>query len=111
MIEVLNKKASTAILDNLHNVVADVISTELKRQQLGIITDLTGEEKDVEAVGVDVKLLSVAIKFLKDNDVTAEILESDKIRSLSENIKEIANKENDFKEISVDDMIAFKGDI
>lgn len=90
MKEVLNRKASTQKLDDLHNTVAEVISTELKSQ-------LGGE--------VDVKLLSVAIKFLKDNDITAEAIESNEVQSLAQSIKQIATGTNQFEEISVEDMI------
>lgn len=107
MSDVYNKKASTVVLDNLHNVVAEVLTNEIKEQTKEVTTrnEATGEE-EVSRGAVDVKLLTVAIKFLKDNDITAEVLESDKIRSLTDNIKEIVNKENKLKEISVEDMIA-----
>ena len=104
--EILKGKASTAQLDNLHNVVAQVISDELLEQTKEVITrdEETGEEESYRG-SVDTKLLGQAIAFLKNNNITADVLESDKMRSLAEDIKTIANKENAIKEISVEDML------
>ena len=81
--EVLNKRASTAKLDNLHNAVADALASGLD----------------------DPKILANAITFLKNNNITAEIMESDKLQSLTDNIKTIANSENEVESLSVEDMI------
>ena len=52
----------------------------------------------------DPKVLSMAIKFLKDNDITADILESESMMSLTDSIKKIAaeSKETSF---SVEEML------
>lgn len=38
----------------------------------------------------DPKVLSMAIKFLKDNDVTVDFIESESMMSITESIKKIA---------------------
>jgi len=105
--KVLKGKASTAELDNLHNIVASVISKEL-RMSIETITEVDeeGVKTEISPLPVDTKLLATAIKFLKDNDITAEVLESNAMKSLTDNIKEIASKDNELKEISVEDMLA-----
>jgi hypothetical protein len=50
---VTNGRASSAALDGLHAAIADVLSAQLKGDN------------------VDTKLLAVAIKFLKDNGIDA----------------------------------------
>ena len=113
--EVTKGKATTAQLDNLHNVVATVIGDELSRQLEGtkVVIQYDDETEDeirqLDPVGVDTKLLGQAIAFLKNNNITADVLESDKMRSLADDIKAIANKENDLKEISVEDMLDIAG--
>lgn len=103
--DVFKGKASLAELDNLHNVVAKVISTELKRQY--DIVSNTEDDQMAELLpnGLDTKLLAQAITFLKNNGVTADVIESNELSSISKSIKEIAQGDNKFKEISVDDMI------
>ncbi len=80
---IYNKKASTAVLDDLHDKVATALG------------------KDLE----DPKILALAIKFLKDNDITATPLESNEVVSLTDSIKRIASKDNKFEDISVEDML------
>lgn len=52
----------------------------------------------------DPKTLALAIKFLKDNDIVADIVESESMMSLTESIKKIA-KESNNTTFSVDDML------
>jgi len=105
--EILKGKATTAELDNLHNTVARVISDELISQTKEVTyRDEESGEETVERGMVDTKLLGQAIAFLKNNNITADVLENDKMRSLAEDIKAIANKENEIKDISVEDMLA-----
>lgn len=106
--EVYKNKASMAALNDLHNTVAKVISSELKRQAEGVILDAQNEEIEVEAVGVDVKLLSTAIAFLKNNNITVDAVEASEVVTIHDSIKQIAAKEDKdkFKGISVEDMIA-----
>jgi hypothetical protein len=77
------EKANIAELNNLHGLVAN---------QLAVNID-------------DPKILAHAIKFLKDNDITADIIESESMMSLSESIKKIANEESTKKSITVEDML------
>lgn len=58
------------------------------------------------AIGIeDPKTLALAIKFLKDNDVTADIMESDTMMTLTESIKRIAKDAKGKDSFSVDDML------
>jgi len=82
---VLKGKASTAELDNLHNKVAEALGNNLD----------------------DSKVLAQAITFLKNNNITAAPIESNKLVSLTDSIKAIANKDTDKdKTLSVEDMLA-----
>lgn len=51
----------------------------------------------------DPKTLAMAIKFLKDNDITTDILESESLMSITESIKKIAASDDDG--FSVEDML------
>lgn len=53
----------------------------------------------------DPKTLAMAIKFLKDNDITADVIESESMMSLHESINKIA-KEANASSFSVDDMLS-----
>ena len=79
----MSNKASMDTLNSLHGQVASVLAANLD----------------------DPKTLALAIKFLKDNDITADILESESMMSLSDSIKRIASEAND-KSYSVEDMMA-----
>jgi hypothetical protein len=78
----MTKKASMDELNTLHNMVAKQLSGELD----------------------DPKVLSLAIRFLKDNEITADILESESMMSLTESIKRIATENNE-THYSVEDML------
>lgn len=78
----MTKKASMDELNSLHNMVA---------QQLAAGLD-------------DPKVLSMAIRFLKDNEITADILESESMMSLTESIKRIASESKEVS-FSVEDML------
>ena len=75
------KKASMEELNGLHAMVAKQLSMNLD----------------------DPKTLAMAIKFLKDNDITADILESESLMSITESIKKIAASDDDG--FSVEDML------
>lgn len=62
--------------------------------------------KLMESDDIDVKELSAVAKFLKDNEVTVDIVESNAMKSLTDSIKQIANKEEQQLEFSVEDMLA-----
>ena len=72
-----------AELNSLHGLVAEQLATNLD----------------------DPKMLAHAIKFLKDNDITADILESESMMSLSESIKKIASEAKAENNFSVEDML------
>lgn len=74
-------KATNEELNTLHGLVA---------KELGKSLD-------------DPKTLALAIKFLKDNDITADLVESSETKSLTESIIEIADRNN--STMSVEDML------
>ena len=78
----MTKKASMDELNSLHSLVAKHLASELD----------------------DPKVLSMAIRFLKDNEITADILESESMMSLTESIKRIATESKE-THYSVDDML------
>ena len=78
----MSKKASMEELNGLHAMVAKQLSMNLD----------------------DPKTLAMAIKFLKDNDITADILESESLMSITESIKKIASSDSD-DGFSVEDML------
>jgi hypothetical protein len=76
-------KANLDELNSLHGMVAKKLAAELD----------------------DPKMLSMAIKFLKDNDITADVLESESMMSLQESINKIA-QESTKTSFSVEDMLS-----
>ena len=79
----MSNKASMNELNTLHAMVAKELSNNLE----------------------DPKMLAHAIRFLKDNDITDDILESESMMSLTDSIKKIATEEKSTKGFSVDDML------
>lgn len=78
-----NSKASLDSLNSLHNMVAKQLADGLD----------------------DPRILAQAIKFLKDNDITADVMESESLMSLTDTIKKIAKDVDNNKGFSVDDML------
>lgn len=76
-------KASLAQLNSLHGMVAQQLATNLD----------------------DPKILAHAIKFLKDNDITADIVESESLMSLTDSIRKIATEAKGEASFSVEDML------
>jgi len=76
------KKASLDDLNDLHAMVARELANNLD----------------------DPKTLALAIKFLKDNDVTVDMLESESMMSITDSIKRIA-QEAKSDSFSVEDML------
>lgn len=70
---IYKKKAGHAELNNLHGLVANKLAGELD----------------------DPKTLALAIRFLKDNEITADIIESSEVQSLTASIKQIASTDKD----------------
>ena len=77
----MSNKASMEELNGLHAMVAKQLADSLD----------------------DPKTLALAVKFLKDNDITADILESESLLSITESIKKIAASDDD--SFSVEDML------
>jgi len=71
--EVYKNKAGQAELNNLHGLVAKQLANELD----------------------DPKSLALAIRFLKDNEITVDIIESSEVQSLTASIKQIASTDKD----------------
>lgn len=67
-------KASEEVLNNLHGVVATTLALAL------------GEEE------VQVGMMAQAIKFLKDNDITASMSDDENLHTLSDALKEKRSK-------------------
>lgn len=76
------KKASLDDLNSLHAMVARELANNLD----------------------DPKTLALAVKFLKDNDVTVDMLESESMMSITDSIKRIA-QEAKTDSFSVEDML------
>lgn len=85
-IKMSKTKASLDELNGLHGLVAQTLAANLD----------------------DPKILAHAIRFLKDNDITTDIVESETMMSLTESIKRIAN-ESKSDAFSVDDMLDIAG--
>ena len=74
MIEgIFQPKATMDELSDLHNKVAKTLKQNLD----------------------DPKVLALAVKFLKDNNVVTDIITSDDYLTLTKSIKEIASKEHE----------------
>ena len=74
MIEgIFQPKATMDELSDLHNKVAKTLKQNLD----------------------DPKVLALAVKFLKDNNIVTDIVTSDDYMTLTKSIKEIANKEHE----------------
>ena len=77
-----NQKASIATMENLHAAVAQHLADNLDDQQY----------------------LSMAIRFLKDNNISTEILQSETEQSLHSAIRKIASETED-EIASVEDLM------
>lgn len=78
----MKQKAALEELNNLHGMVAEQLTKGLD----------------------DPKTLALAIKFLKDNEITADMIESESMMSLTDSIKTLAlEAKNNI--MSVDDML------
>ena len=76
-------KAGQAELNNLHGKVAEELAKHLD----------------------DTKVLSLAISFLKNNNITADIVESSETMSLKDSIIEIANSNKSKPALTVEEML------
>lgn len=71
----MSKKAKLSELEELHSLVASSLATSIKNEP-------------------DVKTLMAAMKFLKDNEITVDIVDSKPQQSLLARIDEIAKAAN-----------------
>lgn len=76
-------KASLDQLNGLHGMVAKQLASNLD----------------------DPKMLAHAIKFLKDNEITADIVESETMMSLTQSIQKIAQQAAQEESMSVEDIL------
>lgn len=66
----MSKKADLDSMNSLHAMVAKQLAGNLD----------------------DPKVLAMAIKFLKDNDITVDVIESESMMSITDSIKKIAEE-------------------
>ena len=78
---IFQPKATMDELSDLHNKVAKSLKQNLD----------------------DPKVLALAVKFLKDNNIVTDIVTSDDYLTLTQSIKEIANKEH--KVLDTEDLM------
>lgn len=84
MTDKLKEKASIAELNDLHALVAKSLASNLD----------------------DPRVLAQAIKFLKDNNITTDIISSDNTISLADSIKKLAASNNyEADDISIEDLL------
>ena len=72
-------------LANLHNVLADALIAGVSEQKT-VLDEETGEEATYYVANP--ALLTVAIKFLKDNDITCQPSEENKTGRLKQELEE-----------------------
>ena len=76
-------KSTEQELSELHGTIARVLRSQL--EETITITDENGVASEVAVASP--ATLGVAIKFLKDNDITASITEDENLSELSEQLK------------------------
>lgn len=81
---VYRDKAGQVQLNDLHGKIAEELGNNLS----------------------DPKVLALAIAFLKNNNITADIVESSETMSLKDSIIQIANKEGSKPQLSVEEMMS-----
>ncbi len=76
-------KASEDKLALLHGVVAEVLTNQLSiKRELDPELEGTGEDGSEEVYSASPALLAVAMKFLKDNEITCDIKTNDNMSNL-----------------------------
>ena len=83
----MKKAASSKELGGLHDAIATVLAAQISETQKEL--DADGNTTDVEFHTATPALLTVAIKFLKDNDITCTVEDS---KGLSEMQDELAKR-------------------
>jgi hypothetical protein len=82
--EIMKNKASLEELNNLHGLVAIHLAHNLD----------------------DPKVLAQAVKFLKDNQITADVVEENNFISITDSIKKLASNSNNKKiSLTIEDML------
>ena len=82
--EVLRNKAGLEELNNLHGLVAKHLAKNLD----------------------DPKVLAQAVKFLKDNQITADVVEEESFMSITDSIKKLATNGNQKRiSLTIEDML------
>jgi len=71
-------------LNALHGVVAKVLRKELEAHEQVTVTDADGNEQVVEMSNISPAMVAQAIKFLKDNNITATPETDTNLNSLKE---------------------------
>jgi len=80
----MKQKASMESLNALHDAVAKTLMANIN----------------------DPKTMAVAVKFLKDNDITADLVESEEVSDLQSTIREhLASTGDTMVKLSVNDML------
>ena len=82
-------KATEDKLSALHGTVAGVLMEALS-DRITIVSEETGEEKEIPAASP--AMVAQAIKFLKDNDITAAIEEDENLSGLSDMLQQKREK-------------------
>ena len=78
------EKASLSQMEALHGLVANQLASNLD----------------------DPKVIAMAIKFLKDNNITADVMESESMMSLTDSIKKIANDDSEEADmLSIEELL------
>ena len=81
-------KAAEKELSELHGLVAQVLSAQIGDKIT--ITDETGEEREI--YGAAPAVIAQAVKFLKDNDITASVEEDENLSELDDLLKKKRRK-------------------
>jgi len=81
-------KAAETELSDLHGLVAQVLKTKL-----GETMTITNDDGSVQTVSVATPAdIAVAVKFLKDNDITASVADDDNLADLRETLQANQNR-------------------
>lgn len=82
-------KSTEQELSELHGTVARVLKTQLT-ETIEVTNEDTGEKEQL--LTATPAVLSAAIKFLKDNDITASVAEDENLGDLEELLAQKRNK-------------------
>ena len=80
-----SKKADASTLNSIHDIQADVLKTELERIQKSV-------KKGEALTREEISTLSQITKFLKDNDIKADVSKSRSMRGLVSQLMQDAKR-------------------